>query len=247
MRFPTRQHRVRERLAAISLTVLAFAVPGTAPATAQPAPTPQPRIIDGHLAEFNPGLISMGEPGTHDCTGSIIAPTWVLTANHCVHPDTVTKHQIRYGTLAHAKGTIVNIAQTHRNIGADLALLRLATPITDTAPVRLAHHDPNTGDDLTLWGWGKTTPDGPASDVLKYAFATVQGLRPGDDNNATVIELTGKTGTPWKGDSGGPAFALVDGAPVQVGVCSTGRYQHKTSTYVSITAYRAWIHSIAGV
>src|SRR5262245_54046147 len=89
-------------------------------------------------------------PGNWFCTGTLIAQDWVLTAAHCV-ADATTMPSVRFDdpdVNTGADGTVVAVASVHSNPmfdwnlwDNDIALLKLAQPVTDRQPTPI-HREP---------------------------------------------------------------------------------------------------------
>ena len=157
-------------------------------------------IVGGGPAEPGeyPYVANIAIAGAAGCTGSLVAPRWVITAGHCasvlgpagvptpvelppqsfrVTLGTVNADGTRDRTAAveeHAVASVhvdPNYAATN-GIGSDVALLELDAP-SQIAPVRIvAPADTGIwepGDALTIAGFGVTKEDGDAPDRLQEA------------------------------------------------------------------------------
>lgn len=193
------------------------------------------------------------------CTGTALARDLVLTAAHCVAPE--TRLQI-IATIGAAMTPINAIARHPRydarsyargRVTADVALIKLAAPLPDhIAPVGLANEGDAVavGDRLLIAGFGMTVPGRAASTGLaRMATLAVTG-RPGGlqirlVDPATRGERLGLGAC--TGDSGGPAFRETNGRLRVIGVISwsTGPADSEgcggMTGVTPIALYRGWI------
>ncbi|WP_425480780.1 S1 family peptidase [Sciscionella sediminilitoris] len=232
-------------VAALTLTALGSL------AHAAASNTDEPRIVGGTTAPS----VSWGAQvyvNTPDrpfngfnCSGSIIAADWVLTAHHCLDEDNSGMH-VKVGSNDLGQGTEAKVDRKEVSPNGDIALLHLATSV-NTEYIKLGDKDPAEGATNQLYGWGRETPTGPPADKLKTADVKVSGSST-DNDGGKAIQSVGVNGAAWKGDSGGPE--LDNG--VQVGVASTvtnqdGTNKQGTNNYGSVAASRDWIKQTAGV
>ncbi|MGW3518966.1 S1 family peptidase [Streptomyces hydrogenans] len=239
-----RTHRIWASAAAAALSVLALFAPAAtaaeAPARAGAAAV-QP-IIGGGYAQSGPWAARLLSNGRETCSATIIAPTWILTAKHCVTGGGLS---FRIGSLdQHSGGTLANGVQTYTH-SADLALVRLDRSVTATY-ARLGQPGSVTvGQNVQVYGWGATSQCGSEatcqSRYLKVANVMVTGGCRDAYSGSAICARRGD-GITAGGDSGGPMMAN----GVQVGVASTSDRQ-TTTAYTNVTAYRSWIQSVAGV
>ncbi|MBO2454524.1 DUF1986 domain-containing protein [Actinomadura barringtoniae] len=216
-------------------TALAITTGFSVPAFASPAGPP---IIGGHTVTDAPWAASVYQSGNFACSGTIIAPTWVLTAKHCTKSNSITA---RVGSPYRSRATEIRVSQVKVSPNSDLALLQLEKPFQTTYS-QLADADPAANSTNQICGWGRTSYNGSASDQLKCADVRVTSTTCTDNDGARALCSTKGTGNAWKGDSGGPEFFNNH----QVGVASTADGRSK-QTYASVTVSRSWIRSTAGV
>jgi secreted trypsin-like serine protease len=225
--------RIRLAAAAIAATVTgALVVPGTAVAA-----DPTPLIIGGSTVSSAPWAAAVFANGSFTCSGTIIAPTWVLTARHCINGTM----SVRVGSVNRTSGGVTRtVSATYAQ--ADLALMRLSSSVS-TSYVSLASSNPPIGSTNSIYGWGMTCYSGcGASTQLKTANVRVTSNNARDAYGGQAIRTTRINGNAWRGDSGGPQF--YNGQ--QVGVASTADGQN-IQNYGSVAANRNWIRSVSGV
>jgi trypsin len=222
---------------------------------------PRPEVVSG--SQVKPGrwpfvvaLLSKSVDDNYDaqfCGGSLIDERNVLTASHCVFGASAGDMQVLVGSQSLANGgrrIDVTRVTTHpdflRDTAAangwlqdDVAVLRLAEPVTDIAPVAIAEsaaQDDDVAPAGTLTrviGWGALTFDTPGPEELYHAVLprnTIAACNALDlyRGNLTDINLcAGNLEQPDKsacfGDSGGPLIARAGkGKAVQIGVVSGG-------------------------
>ncbi|MFE6224093.1 MULTISPECIES: trypsin-like serine protease [unclassified Streptomyces] len=240
-----RTHRIWASAAAAALSVLALFAPAATAAEQTPAragtAAVQP-IIGGGYAQSGPWAARLFSNGRETCSATIIAPTWILTAKHCVTGGGLS---FRIGSLdQHSGGTVANGVQTYTH-SSDLALVRLDRSVTATYARLGQPGSVSVGQTVQVYGWGATSQCGSEatcqSRYLKVANVVVTGGCRDAYGGSAICARRGD-GITAGGDSGGPMMAN----GVQVGVASTSDRQ-TTTAYTNVTAYRSWIQSIAGV
>jgi secreted trypsin-like serine protease len=210
----------------------------------------RPAIIDGGFADNAPWAARLFVDGRENCSATIIAPTWILTASHCVSSSgTYTFH---IGNLDQTQGETATGVNIQVNPSADIALVELDHAVTATYSPLGTPDAVAAGQTVQVYGWGATCTDQPEincqSQLLKVANVGVSDVACTDFVGGTAVCADRIDGITAGGDSGGPMFATspADGGYYQVGVASTSDRQSVTA-YTNITQYRDWIAGIAGV
>ncbi|XP_075550112.1 serine protease 33-like [Dermacentor variabilis] len=215
----------------------------------------QSRIIGGSRAREGeaPWQVSLQRNGYHFCGGSIIEPTIVLTAAHCVRkfPNgfTVVAGIINLGKrTSHYQRRNVSSIRRHPKFGTDganhdIALLKLGEPFdfegSDgyVAPVCLPDKYHRMEGSVTITGWGRTRETGKISQDLHvvtvpvgsdlfctYQYSQLITLSSLYDRRIMFCARALLGGRgSCKGDSGGPATQTEKGLAIVVGIVSFGR------------------------
>jgi secreted trypsin-like serine protease len=227
-------------------TVLALATV-TPQAVAQEDPGgATPMIIGGGTASNAPWAARLFVNDRQNCTATIIAPTYILTAKHCVS-NTTARYTFRIGSLDQTSGGTMATGSTITRHGtADIAIVRLTTSVAATYSPLGSTSDVATGQTVQVYGWGATCTGQPEincqSRLLKVANVRVRTVNCSDYTGGIAVCASRVNGITAGGDSGGPMFA----SGRQVGVASTSDRANNTA-YTNITRYRTWINTVAGV
>uniref|UniRef100_A0A1I8NLI1 Peptidase S1 domain-containing protein n=1 Tax=Stomoxys calcitrans TaxID=35570 RepID=A0A1I8NLI1_STOCA len=218
------------------------------------------RILGGSDAAEGqfPHQVSIRIGETHICGGSIISPSYILTAAHCAYageePIDPSYLSIRAGSIYVNRGgqeanvSEITVHPSYNENDNDIALMKLAAPLQMNENVRaieLATEEPPVGSFVTTSGWGRLSQDGAQPEILQY-FAML-GLPNAEcktwlprlsDNTICLVHFNGQG--VCRGDSGGPA--VYDGKLVGVtnsvlGVC--GRFG--PDVFSSVAHHRDWV------
>jgi secreted trypsin-like serine protease len=233
--------------AAISLVVVGSASVASASPLADFGPgsaseRPSSRIIGGEDAPPTPFAARVLDNGRGICTSTLIAPKFILTANHCVVNENLS-FRVNSNNDSLEGGEVVKMVKVFHAEGADLSVVELEKEVSGTYS-QLATQNPEVGSTVEILGWGATELDDEASTQakkLKVAKVEFDGLTK-DYKGGQALNLTKIDGIAAGGDSGGPA--VFNGA--QVGVASTSNRWSNTQ-YTAVANYVSWIKKVAGL
>lgn len=262
------------RRAAFVLPLLMLCSTATAVVIRHDVEDAQYRLAPGAV----PALVDLPGEGH----GVLVAPHWVLTAAHAVswqdcietvviggieravervvlHPDyrSLPQAVIDEALRSRSSAPVTALLLTTD----DIALLRLAQPVTDVAPLALHGADATVGQRVRIVGQGATgdgvsghAPDGPNRTQLREAF---NRLSAADGRWLTYVfdappHAITREGIAGNGDSGGPLLVEADGEWQVVGLTSWKAADDDPATFrpglygqvnkaVRIAHYRAWI------
>jgi secreted trypsin-like serine protease len=213
--------------------------------------TPASAIVGGHNTTNGayPSVARITFGNAFLCTGTLIAPNWVLTAGHCgsITGDAVASPaawpapliDVRIGGDTDTTGEKATVSQAVvepnylLNSGYDITLLKLSANSTK-APTKVsgtaetASWAPSTLEKIV--GWGTTSEGGNLPTHLQEAQVpvTTDAYCAGaySDFDATTMICAGypQGGVDTcQGDSGGPMFGTVSGVLRVVGATSFGQ------------------------
>ena len=215
------------------------------------------RIVNGTQTSDYPAVGLIGESGDHFCTGTLIAPQYVLTAGHCAEGVGNTTGTFTVGRQSYQTERVYLHPNYNRNaIGSDsandIAIYKLSQQVVGITPMNIFRGIPQVGQLLTLVGFGGGG-NGTTGTNGDFGIKRV-GTTPIDKVSRTLISWNFDNNTEANtapGDSGGPAFVTVDGIKYIAGVTSGGDSPNASigdhSFDTRVDAFAAWITSIAGV
>lgn len=179
--------------AVLTLVGLLLTLPGTAHAIANGEPVPEGQYRFSVLLTMTG--IPTADGGTRDsnCSGVLIAPTWVMSARHCNRDengnprDGVVANQVTAtvgrADLTSEHGDVVRVVDVRMSGTTDISLFELERPVRGRIwPLALATQPPEEGQILRITGYGADNSDDPSvSDVLRTGQVSVVSV-----NDATI-------------------------------------------------------------
>ncbi|MFY2563265.1 trypsin-like serine protease [Corallococcus terminator] len=213
--------------------------------------------------------------GTHHCGGAILSPDYILTARHCISGRKPSDFRVGVGSSKRStlpsEGQMRDVADfilhpsyNPNSFKYDVALLKLASPLTLTGPNARAIPLATSVDEAagrtapgamaTFTGWGQlgvnntTLPDTlQKMTVSVFSKVAADAVLPPLDA-VTVDQLPAGHAPggicPTRGDSGGPL--VVDGASGKIlaGVASLGFGCGLPSLYAKVSHVEPWVAGI---
>jgi secreted trypsin-like serine protease len=235
------------------------AAPTTTSSTAQGRPKPTTAL------PFNVKMTSQDIPvkgggvRSGGCSGSLIAPDWIITAGHCFHDVddvrtdgkptntiTATVGKLKDSDPGGHTAVVIDVRQSPVN---DIALARLSAPVPDAVPLTLSTTPPAAGQQLRFAGWGSLSSTVVApSDHLKQGRFAVMTVKEATLEADSVVPRTVEN-SPCPIDSGAPYFTSEDDhTGILVAVESSGPPcpQPGLETISRVDVIADWIHQQIG-
>ncbi len=187
-------------------------------------------LIFGDVDDGHPSAVALSRSGNAFCTGTLVSPSVVVTAAHCVDmlvgdPEVT----IFFGTDIENTGKRIAVKDTvahpmwtgNLSGGHDVGMLLMDNTVKDIEAIPLSHFDMSEqiGTEIERVGFGIYDASTRAQDGKKRAGTTVVTSVPSGDD--TFIAGDAELIT-CSGDSGGPAYMTIEGVTYLAGVHSFG-------------------------
>jgi secreted trypsin-like serine protease len=180
------------------------------------------------------------------CSGVLVAPDLVLTAEHCLAAANSYTGQLSvvFGESIEAPTAEAIVVASWSHSELDIAALRIAMDdcaelALDPLPLLKTSLDSSwIGTSVTLAGYGVATPSGTDWGRRLFATETIVAI---EDAHIVVAATSGTTGA-CIGDSGGPLLVSRDGRFKVVGVLQDGDPSCLGEDYyVRVDRFASWI------
>ncbi|MFJ8444421.1 RICIN domain-containing protein [Kitasatospora griseola] len=176
----------------------------------------------------------VGRAGSRGCTATLVDPLWVLTSASCFtdNPSALASGAPATKSAFTAGGRTLDIVELVPRTDRDVAMARLASPISNVAPVKLATTAPANGAGVKVAGYGRTTSwgtgNGPRTTAQNVTAVSSTGLDVAPGNGAATV-CAGDAGAPLLTAAG--EIAGVVSRAWQGGCLGTDTAETRTSAY----------------
>ena len=231
------------------------------------------RIVGGQTEQVSYGWVASLQDGLgHFCGGTLVSPTSVVTAAHCVEGQSTTGFSVVLGRndLTQADGQRIAVERiishpeydTFTN-DSDIAILRLSAPANELPLGYLSEFNASlaaSGSSALALGWGATREGGSTTNQLRSVTLPIVSNAVANASNAYAGAITAKMLAAGEasggidtcqGDSGGPLVVFDSNqTPHLAGIVSWGEgcaRPHKYGIYTRVTEFADWITANAEV
>lgn len=184
----------------LAVTALALLPAGAAHALMSPDMAGDDAVSTAVVSE------KIGEEGdpSGNCTGTAIAPRWVVTARHCVEGSpNVSGSSVRIGQGD--KQRVVDVDRWEKAPAGDITLMHTTEDMKLSSYPKIADTVPSSGE-VTVYGWSSDGSGG--TKTLPKATGSITGIADFtlfDGKQSLSVDLSNGAKT-QPGDSGGPVF-----------------------------------------
>jgi V8-like Glu-specific endopeptidase len=192
---------------------------------AEREPEEHPLVLKGQADNGDPAVVALRMGDDYYCSGTVVAPTYVLSAAHCFDRGGAVAVSFRSaniygGAWKPAKAVHVEPGWRPRdyttpNFEHDIALVELAAPVPPNItpiPINVDHDAVRRIDRVRMVGYGPTGTNFGNQGTKRSAEVPVVA-------DHDFFDTRAGSGSCY-GDSGGPSFANIDGVEKVVAVTS---------------------------
>lgn len=203
----------------------------------------QPMVVGGDKLTVGeaPWLARIGNIGEGACTGTLIAPSWVLTAGHCSVVSYIGS-DVRIGTVSLDDPRPVNHVKSwvsHPTL--DIGLINLESPVWDVPTLSfVGDTEPQIGSwNGSILGWGYRKPRKPDGtwdvDQSEAHIAAIDSVIECKPQYEPAICVTSQWSMTCHGDSGSPLIGLDNRIYGVAQRGTAGCPEGGTATYTSLS------------